>query len=405
MSTLAALATDFPALQREGLVYLDSAASAQKPREVIEAITDTLAHHYANIHRGVYPLAVEATDRFEGARARIAAWLGGSEAETIFAKNVTETINLVAYSWGRSNVGEGDAIVLTRAEHHSNIVPWQLLCEHVGAKLRYLDLDEEGRISLDQLDEHLADGRVKLVTVFHVSNVLGTINPVAEICERARAAGAVSLIDGAQAVPQLPVALGEIDADFYAWTGHKLYGPSGIGVLHGRRELLEAMPPFLSGGDMIRRVGDERSTFAELPWKFEAGTSPIVEAVGLGAAVDFVQRIGIEAIRAHELDLTTYAMRRLSELPGVRIHGPRDPRDRGAVISFELAGVHPHDVAEIVAREGVCVRASHHCAQPLMRHLGVPASARASFAVHNSRADVDRLLDALGTVREIFGGY
>ncbi|MHB1537855.1 MAG: SufS family cysteine desulfurase [Solirubrobacteraceae bacterium] len=403
MSTVAALATDFPALEREGLVYLDSAASAQKPRVVIEAMAEMAAHHYANIHRGVYPLAVEATDRFEGARARIAAWLGSSEAETIFTKNVTEAINLVAYSWGRGNVSQGDAIVLTRAEHHSNIVPWQLLCQQVGAELRYLELDGEGRISLDQLDEHLADGRVKLVTVFHVSNVLGTINPVAEICARARAARAISLIDGAQAVPQLPVALGEIGADFYAWTGHKLYGPTGIGVLHGRRELLEAMPPFLGGGDMIRRVDDHSSTFAELPWKFEAGTSPIVQAVGLGAAVDFVARIGIEAIRAHELDLTTHALHRLSELPGVSIHGPRDPHARGAVISFELDGVHPHDVAEILGREGVCVRASHHCAQPLMRHLGVPASARASFAVHNSRADVDRLIDALGTVAEIFG--
>lgn len=403
MSTAAALAADFPALQREGLVYLDSSSSAQKPREVIEAMSEMLAHHYANIHRGVYPLAVEATDRFEGARAKVASLLGSTDAETIFTKNVTEAINLLAYSWGRRNVGEGDAIVLTRAEHHSNIVPWQLLCEQVGAELRYLDVDDEGEISLAQLDEHLSDGRVKLVTVFHVSNVLGTINPVAEICARAREAGAVSLLDGAQAVPQLPVRIGETGADFYAWTGHKLYGPTGIGVLHGRRELLEEMPPFLGGGDMIRRVGDRSSTFADLPWKFEAGTSPIVEAVGLGAAVDFVSRIGLEAIRAHELDLTAYAMHRLGELPGVAIHGPRDPEARGAVISFEVEGVHPHDVAEILSREGVCVRASHHCAQPLMRHLGVPASVRASFAVHNSRSDVDRLIDALGSVREIFG--
>ncbi len=403
MSTLTALATDFPILQREGLVYLDSAASAQKPREVIDAMTDMAEHHYANIHRGVYPLAVEATDLFEGARTRVAGWLGWDPRTTIFAKNVTEAINLVAYSWGRRNVGPGDAIVLTLAEHHSNIVPWQLLCEEVGAQLRYLDVDEEGEISLDQLDELLGDGRVRLVAACHVSNVLGTINPVSEICARARAAGAVSLIDGAQAVPQLPLDIAALGADFYAWTGHKLYGPTGIGVLHGRRELLEAMPPFLGGGDMISSVDLQHSRFAELPQKFEAGTSPIVQAVGLRAAVDFVDRLGMEAVRAHELDLTTYALARLSEVPGLEVHGPSDPQARGAVISFALAGVHPHDVAEILARDGVCVRASHHCAQPLMRRLGIPASVRASFSVHNTRADVDRMLDGLARVRDIFG--
>ena len=403
MSTLTALATDFPILQREGLVYLDSAASAQKPREVIDAMTDMTEHHYANIHRGVYPLAVEATDLFEGARTRVADWLGWDSRTTIFAKNVTEAINLVAYSWGRRNVGPGDAIVLTLAEHHSNIVPWQLLCEEVGAQLRYLDVDEEGQISLDQLDELLGDGRVRLVAACHVSNVLGTINPVSEICARARAAGAVSLIDGAQAVPQLPLDIAALGADFYAWTGHKLYGPTGIGVLHGRRELLEAMPPFLGGGDMISSVDLQHSRFAELPQKFEAGTSPIVQAVGLRAAVDFVDRLGMEAVRAHELDLTTYALARLSEVPGIEVHGPGDPQARGAVISFALAGVHPHDVAEILARDGVCVRASHHCAQPLMRRLGIPASVRASFSVHNTRADVDRMLDGLARVCDIFG--
>ena len=403
MSTLSALATDFPILEREGLVYLDSAASAQKPREVLEAMTDMASHHYANIHRGVYPLAVEATELYEGARERVAGWLGWDAKTTIFAKNVTEAINLVAYSWGRRNVRAGDAIVLTVAEHHSNIVPWQLLCAEVGATLRYLDVDDEGQVSLAQLDELLADGRVRLVAVCHVSNVLGTINPVAEICARARQAGAVSLVDGAQAVPQLPVDVGALGADFYAWTGHKLYGPTGIGVLHGRRELLEAMPPFLSGGDMISSVAAHSSRFAELPQKFEAGTSPIVQAVGLRAAVDFVDGVGVDAIREHELDLTAYGLARLSELPDVELHGPRDAQARGALISFAVDGVHPHDVAEILAREGVCVRASHHCAQPLMRRLGIPASVRASFAVHNTRADVDRMLDALGSVREIFG--
>jgi cysteine desulfurase/selenocysteine lyase len=402
MSTVSALATDFPALEREGLVYLDSSASAQKPREVLEAMDDLLEHHYANIHRGVYPLAVEATDRFEGARARIAAWLNSTVEETIFTKNVTEAINLVAYAWGRHKVGAGDAIVLTQAEHHSNIVPWQLLCHEVGAELRYLEIDDEGRISLDQLDAHLADGRVRLVTVFHTSNVLGTINPVAEICARARAAGAVSVVDGAQAVPQIPVDVGGLGADFYAWTGHKLYGPTGIGVLHGRRELLEEMPPFLAGGDMISSVDFHESRFNQLPWKFEAGTSPIAEAVGLGAAVDFVKRLGLDAIRAHELDLTAYALERLAEVPRLTVHGPREPEARGALVSFALDGIHPHDIAEILGREGVCVRASHHCAQPLMRRLGVPATTRASFAVHNTRADIDRLLDGLETVRTIF---
>ena len=405
MSTIraSALSTDFPILAREELVYLDSAASAQKPREVIEAMDVMLRGHYANIHRGVYPLAVEATDRFEDARTRIAGWLGWDEDTTIFAKNVTEAINLVAYSWGRANVASGDAIVLTVAEHHSNIVPWQLLCKEVGASLRYLDVDDEGQISLGQLDELLADGRVRMVAVCHVSNVLGTINPVSEICERARAAGAVSLIDGAQAVPQMPVDPVSLGADFYAWTGHKLYGPTGIGVLHGRRELLDAMPPFLGGGDMISSVEKHESRFAPLPLKFEAGTSPIVEAVGLHAAVDFVDELGMEAIRAHELDLTGYALGRLSEVQGVEVHGPRDAQARGAVISFALDGVHPHDVAEILARDGVCVRASHHCAQPLMRRLGIPASVRASFAVHNTHADIDRLIEGLGRVREIFG--
>jgi cysteine desulfurase / selenocysteine lyase len=403
MSTLTALDTDFPALEREGLVYLDSSASAQKPREVIDAMSEMLAHHYANIHRGVYPLAVEATDRFEGARERIAGFLGWGVKETIFTKNVTEAINLVAYSWGRRNVAAGDAIVLTIAEHHSNIVPWQLLCEEVGAELRYLDVDDEGQISLAQLDRHLSDGRVRLVGACHVSNVLGTINPVSEICARARAAGAVSLIDGAQAVPQLPVDAGALGADFYAWTGHKLYGPTGIGVLHGRRELLEEMPPFLAGGDMISSVGEHSSRFAELPWKFEAGTSPIAEAVGLHAAVDFVSRLGMETIREHELDLTSYTLSQLADIPGVEVHGPSHPHARGAVVSFALDGVHPHDVAEILARDGVCVRASHHCAQPLMRRLGIPASVRASFAVHNSRSDVDRMVEALANVRQIFG--
>jgi cysteine desulfurase/selenocysteine lyase len=393
---------EFPVLDRDGLVYLDSGATSQKPRVVIDAIEDFYANHNANIHRGVYPLAQEATDLFEGARERIAAWLGSTSKETLFTKNATEALNLVAYAWGRRNVGPGDAIVLTQMEHHSNLVPWQLLCQEVGAHLRYLEIDGEGRISLDQLDEHLADGRVRLVTVAHVSNVLGTINPVEEIVARARVAGAVSVLDGSQAVPQLPVDVGAIGADFYAWTAHKAYGPTGIGILHGRREVLEAMPPFLGGGDMISSVDFHESRFNELPWKFEAGTSPIAEAVGMGAAVDFLQEIGMEQVRTHELDLVGYALNRLGEVPGLTIYGPPEAEGRGALVSFAIDGVHPHDVAEIVARDGVCIRAGHHCAQPLMRKLGVGATSRASFAIHNTREDVDRLIDSLANVRKVF---
>jgi cysteine desulfurase/selenocysteine lyase len=303
-------------------VYLDSSATSQKPRMVIDAIEDYYAHHNANIHRGVYPLAVEATDLYEGGRERAAAWLGSTPKETIFTKNATEAINLVAYAWGRRNVGAGDAVVLTQMEHHSNIVPWQLLCQEVGAEIRYLEVDDHGQLALDQLDACLADGRVRLVGAVHVSNVLGTINPVAEIARRAREAGAASLIDGSQAVPQLPVDVGAVGADFYVWTAHKAYGPTGLGVLHGRREVLEAMPPFLAGGDMISSVDFHTTRFNELPWKFEAGTSPIAEAAGLGAAIGFLEGIGMEQVRAHERALTAYALERLD--------GGRGPARPGA---------------------------------------------------------------------------
>ena len=397
-----ALAHEFPVLDREGLVYLDSSATSQKPRVVIDAVEDYYARHNANIHRGVYPLAVEATDLYEGGRERAAAWLGSTPKETIFTKNATEAINLVAYAWGRRNVGAGDAIVLTQMEHHSNIVPWQLLGQEVGAELRYLEVDDQGQVSLDQLDAFLADGRVRLVTVVHVSNVLGTINPVAEIARRARAAGAASLVDGSQAVPQMPVDVGAIGADFYVWTAHKAYGPTGLGVLHGRREVLEAMPPFLSGGDMISSVDFHETRFNELPWKFEAGTSPIAEGAALGAAVEFLQGIGMEHVRAHEQALTAYALERLEAVEGLRVLGPPEAEARGALVAFTLDGVHPHDVAEILARDGVCIRAGHHCTQPLMRALGITASSRASFAVHNTTEDVDRLVAGLGRVKEVF---
>ena len=391
---------DFPLLGR-GFAYLDSAATSQKPAQVIDAIDSYYRRSNANVHRGVYELAQEATDLFEGARERVAAFVGGETPTTIFTRNATEAINLVAYAWGAQNVSEGDEILISHMEHHSNIVPWQLLCERQGATLRYLHVSDDGLLSLDELDEVLAGGRVKLVATVHVSNVLGTINPVAEIAARARAAGAASLIDGSQAVPQMPVNVAEIGADFYAWTGHKALGPTGIGVLHGRRELLESMPPFLGGGDMIATVGFESSTWNELPWKFEAGTSAIAEGVGLGAAIDYLGAIGMDAIRAHERDLTAYTLERLAEIDGLRTFGPSDPERRGGVVSFEVEGAHPHDLAELCDREGVCIRAGHHCAQPLMREMGVPATARASFHVYNSRDDVDRLVGALQTAREV----
>jgi cysteine desulfurase / selenocysteine lyase len=397
---------DFPLLEREiggkPLVYLDSAATSQKPRAVIEAIERYYRESNANIHRGVYALAREATDLFEGARERIAAFVGWETATTVFAKNATEAINLVAYAWGREHVSAGDEVLITQMEHHSNIVPWQLLCAERGATLRYLSITDSGELSLDELDEALAGGRVKLAAVAHVSNVLGTLNPVAEVVKRARAAGAVTLVDGSQAVPQLPLDLKDVGADFYVWTGHKALGPTGIGVLHGRRELLQSMRPFLGGGDMIGRVDFDSSTWNELPWKFEAGTSPIAEGVGLGAAIDYLAAIGMERVRAHERELTAYALERLPEIEGLRIFGPLDPERRGGVVSFALDGMHPHDIAELCDREAVCIRAGHHCAQPLMRTLGVPATARASFHVYNSHADVDRLVDALQAARRVF---
>ena len=397
---------DFPIFEREfdgrPLVYLDSAATSQKPASVIEAIDDYYRRHNANVHRGVYTLAEEATALFEGARERVAAFTGWETDTTIFTRNATEAINLVAYAWGRENVGPGDVVLITQMEHHSNIVPWQLLCQQTGAELRWLDVSIDGRLSLDQLDEELGSGRVKLAAFAHISNVLGTINPVTEIASRVRAAGAVSLIDGSQGVPQLPVDLGAIDADFYAWTGHKAVGPTGIGVLHGRREILEGMPPFLGGGDMIRTVDFDRSTWNDLPWKFEAGTSMVAEGVGLGAAVDYLSALGMENVRAHEHALVEYALQRLEEVGGVKVVGPAGADGRGGVISFALDGVHPHDVAELINRENVCVRAGHHCAMPLMHRLGVSATARASFGVYNDASDVDALTEALVKAKQVF---
>ncbi len=398
---------DFPILARrigsQPLIYLDSSATSQKPRGVVEAISAHLLEHNANVHRGVYGLALEADAAFEGARERIARFAGaGQERCTIFTKNATEAINLVAYSWGRSNLRAGDAVLITQMEHHANIVPWQRACRERGAALRYLEVDERGELSLQALEAELARGDVRMLACAHVSNVLGTINPVAQMAALAREAGALSLIDGAQAVPQMPVDVDAIGADFYAWTGHKALGPTGIGVLHGRRELLERMEPFLTGGDMIASVDFQSSTWNELPWKFEAGTPPVAEAVGLAAAVDYLSGLGMESVREHELALVAFALESLAEVPGLRVVGPPEPERRGGLVSFTLEGVHPHDVAEIAGRSGVCIRAGHHCAQPLMRCLGVGATARASVGVYNESSDIDALVASLHSAREVF---
>jgi len=392
MSLTVPPATEFPVLAREGLVYLDSAATSQTPRAVIEAMDRYYTEYRASIHRGVYPLAAEATDAYEGAREKIAAFTGSTAGETVFTRNGTEAINLVA----RGTAGPGDRVVVTQMEHHSNIVPWQL----VGAELDWVPIDDDGLLDLDALDAALARGP-KVVAVAHVSNVLGTVNPIAEIARRAHAAGALVVVDGMQAVPHMPVDVGALDVDFYAWTGHKAYGPTGVGVLHGRRELLETLPPLLGGGHMIARVDEQSSTWAEPPAKFEAGTMMVAEAIGLGAAVDFLSGIGMDAVWEHSRDVVGYAVERLREVPGLTLYGP-DVEHRGSVCAFSFDGVHPHDVAEILGREGVCVRAGHHCAQPLMRRLGVSASSRASFAVHSTHEEVDRLVAGLETVREVF---
>jgi len=394
--TLPDVSAEFPFLAR-GLVYLDSANTAQKPQVVLDSLRDSLELHNANVHRAVYPLAVEATERFEGARDIVAAHLGATRQEILFTKNASEALNLVAYSWGRRNVGRGDLVVLTPMEHHSNLVPWQLLVQEVGAELAYVDMTDDGLLDLDSLDRLLAR-EPKLVTVAHVSNVLGTINPIEEICRRAHAAGAVVVVDGAQAVPHRPVDVRELDADFYAFTGHKVYGPTGIGVLFGKRELLEDMPPFLGGGEMISSVDFFQSRWNELPWKFEAGTPPIAEAAALGTALEWLGDLGLEAVAAHEGELTDHLLERLAELPHVSIQGPASGY-RGALVSFTVEGAHPHDVAEILARDGVCIRAGHHCAQPLMRRLGLAATTRASFGVHNTREDADALVAGLERVR------
>jgi cysteine desulfurase / selenocysteine lyase len=396
----------FPALEREiagqPVAYLDSGASAQRALASIEAVSRYERRHHSNVHRGSHTLSAEATAAYEGARATLADHFGAADRrELIFVRNATEAINLVARAWGDANVGPGDRIVLTEMEHHSNIVPWQQLAERSGAVIDWVGVDDDGRLLEEELDTALAR-EPKLLALAHVSNVLGTLNPVAEITARAHAAGALVLVDGAQAAPKLPVDVAELGADFYAATGHKIYGPTGIGVLWARLELLRAMPPFLGGGSMIRKVTREGTTYADPPARFEAGTPAITQAIGMAAAVRWLDGIGMDAARGHEEELAAYALGRLAEIPGLRIFGPPAAPGRLGPVSFELEGIHAHDVSEVLDRHGVAVRAGHHCAQPLMERLGVSATARASFGIYSAREEVDRLVDGLVETKRIF---
>lgn len=399
------LREDFPifrAPREPALAYLDSAATSQKPDAVLDAMQHYYASCNANIHRGVYRIAEEATAAYEDARRRTAKFIhAGSPREVVFTKNSTEAINLVAYAWGRANVRAGDAIVLTEMEHHSNLVPWQILAQERGAELRFIPVTGAGELDLGALPALLADGRVKLVAFVHVSNVLGTVNPAAEIARVAKAAGAAVLVDASQSAAHLALDVQALGADFVAFTGHKMLGPTGIGVLWGRRELLEAMPPFLGGGEMIREVQLTHSTWNELPWKFEAGTMPIAEAIGLSAAIQYLETLGMDQVFAHDRELAAYAMNRLSEVPGLRVLGPPADR-RGGVVAFVLEGVHSHDVATVLDSGGVCVRAGQHCAMPLHEKLGIPASARASFHCYSHEGEVDALIAGLHRARQVF---
>jgi cysteine desulfurase/selenocysteine lyase len=404
---VARIQADFPILRREvrgkRLVYLDSASSAQKPQAVLDAMDRVYRESYANVHRGVYTIAEEATTLFEAARTKVARFVGAREArEIVFTRNATEAINLVAYSWARANLRPGDAIVLSLLEHHANVVPWHILREERGIEIRWIPLTADQRLDLSDLDR-LLDGAAML-GVTAMSNVTGTIVDVARLAAAARAAGAHVLVDACQAVPQMPVDVTAWDADFVAFSSHKLLGPAGIGALWARAELLEAMPPFMGGGEMIRDVTTDGFLTNDIPWKFEAGTPAIAEAVGMGAAVDYLDAIGMDAVRAHERELTRYALDALTDRFGdrVRVFGPAGADDRGGVVSFLFDDIHAHDVSQVADEEGICVRAGHHCAKPLMRELGVPATTRASFGVYNDRADVDALVAALTKVEDFF---
>ena len=404
---VATLRKDFPILdQKVGdhrLVYLDSASTSQKPRAVLDAMQDYYETTNANVHRGVYGIAAEATERFEHAREAAARFIGApSSRGIVFTKNVTEALNLVAYTWGRANLHEGDAVLLSEIEHHANLVPWLMLKEERGIELRFIPVTPEFTLDLTDLDR-LVDG-VKLVGVTAMSNVLGTLTPVRQLADAAHAAGALFLVDGAQYTPHLPTDVTALGADFYGFTGHKLLGPTGIGVLWAREEILDAMPAFLGGGEMIRDVRLDGWTPNDIPWRFEAGTPPIAEAIGLAAAIEYLEALGMDAVREHEISLTDYALRTLTERFGdaIAIHGPTDLSVRGGVISFALGDLHPHDISQVLDERGVCVRAGHHCAKPLMRRLGVGATARASLYIYNDTDDVDALADALDAASTFF---
>ncbi|MBI1658195.1 MAG: cysteine desulfurase [Thaumarchaeota archaeon] len=399
---------DFPILSRtvrdgRPLVYLDNAATTQKPNQVVDTITDYYRHHNANTHRAVYALAEESTELYESARDKVAGFINASDrSEIVFVRGTTEAINMVAYAWGRANVGKGDVVVTTEYEHHSNIVPWQLLTQEKGASLRYIPMDDEGYLMLDALDDILAEGRTKMVAFSMMSNVLGTITDVEHITSRCRRAGVTTLVDGAQAVPHMRVDVESLGCDFFAFSGHKMMGPTGVGVLWARKPMLEKMRPFHGGGDMIREVHKYESTWNDLPYKFEAGTPNIADVVGLGAAVDYLKHIGMGNVRRHERELTAYALARMADVPGLTLYGPRDPDRRGGVISFNFADVHPHDVAQIMDEDGVAIRSGHHCAQVLMERLDVAATSRASFYVYNTKEEVDVLVGALRKVARVF---
>jgi cysteine desulfurase/selenocysteine lyase len=403
-----AIRADFPILQRcvngHPLVYLDNAATSQKPRQVIDALVRYYEFTNANVHRGLHTLAEEATEAYESARAKVARFIGAEPESVVFTRNTTEAINLVAYAWGLANLKSGDRIVLTEMEHHSNIVPWQLIARLTGAQLHYVPFTPEGELDMEALDNALRQ-EPKLVAIVHVSNVLGTMNPVEEITRKAHAVGAKVLIDGAQAVPHKPVDVSRIGCDFYAFSGHKMLAPTGIGALYARRELLEEMPPFLGGGSMIRRVTHQFSTWADIPTKFEAGTPNIADAIGFGAAVDYLQHVGMEAIRQHEQRLTAEALRLLEAEEDIVVYGPRDPQRRCGLVSFNFKHVHPHDVAQVLDARGIAIRAGHHCCQIIMRRLDVAATARASFYLYNTVEEVHTFVEALADVRKVFGKY
>lgn len=403
----AALRADFPILQQEHhpgvpLIYLDNAATSQKPLKVIEAIDDYYRRYNANVHRGVHKLSEEATAAYEQARIKLRKFINaGSKREIIYTRGTTEGINLVAQTWGRANLKPGDVVISTQMEHHSNIVPWQLLAAEKGFTLRYIPVLPDGTLDLEAYERFLNEGSIKLVTFTHVSNVLGTVNPVAEMARQAHAAGALVLVDGAQSVPHMSVDVQALDVDFLAFSSHKMLGPTGSGVLYGKRDLLEAMPPWMGGGDMISTVRLDGSTWNDLPYKFEAGTPSIAEAIGLGYAVDYLYAVGMDKIQAHEQEITAYALERLAEVPGVTLYGP-EAEKKGAVAAFTLQGIHAHDVAQILDSQGIAVRAGHHCAMPLHDCLGIGASARASFYLYNTPQEVDALIDGLYKVKETF---